>query len=1082
MKILELRLKNLNSLYGEWVIDFTHSDYMEQGIFALTGPTGAGKSTILDAMCLALYGMTPRLGKITKSSNEIMSRQAGECYAEVVFESQAGRYRCHWEHRKARKSPDGKLQEPEHQIAHAETGELIESKKSLIQGVIEEKTGMDFDRFTRSMLLAQGGFDSFLKAGSEEKSKILEQITGTVIYTDISLKVHERQKEEKDRLALLKAEMSGVVLLSKEEEQHLQDIKLSQEQEQAVLKNTLNADQQALLVCQSLTSLQRECEHFSKQHQDGLVQQQEFAPYRVQLNLAEKASLLESKFVSLTSLRTQLTALSQEQHHLLQKRPSVIERVQQFQAQWQGANSALSSVKEQLQIQQPLLKQVRELDVQIQTMQKSVSERRSQVQSTNEQIRSLQQQLHGFDEQHSQIKNLLDEAKAQLQDRHNDGTLASQLGQFELLYEQWRSSKQDSAQRQVTLDALTNQLRETRHHAEELDAKYRDSKNTELELQQKIEALGFEQQLLLDGKLPREYETELETLQKERFYLSTIATLEQHRQKLMDGEACPLCGSLEHPFATGNVPFSDDLDEREQALRMRLQTIRLLEEQKVQLQQHLQQLHQQTTEHERNLDAVKMRIQQLETQLADNRDLLDVYVARITQHAKAFIDAVAPWQLIDLNQNVRSALEALKERSNIWQVVSDNVINLQLHLDKLVSEVLQHRATLEAKQSHFEEQSNQLDTIQLELSSVIQTRQSLFQDKSPEQEELRLQQVIQHCELTECNSRQSFDRERSDLTKLEAQLESIVERLQQTQPNLELAESEWQSVLPAHGFEHETAFLNARLSEQDKQQLQTKMLEIEKGIQHAQAMLNDRKARYQELLQQRVDGRHESDLNIAIDASQKKLQELNQSIAQTVLKLELQQDNLRRLASQQRAFESQQKEVSKWERLHSLIGSADGKKFRNFAQGLTFELMVSHANRQLEKMTDRYLLIRDQQEPLALNVIDNYQAADIRSTKNLSGGESFIISLSLALGLSSMSSRNVRVDSLFLDEGFGTLDEDALQVALDTLSALHGENKLIGIISHVAALKDRITTQIQIQPRNGGRSTLKGPGCLNINQ
>ena len=138
--------------------------------------------------------------------------------------------------------------------------------------------------------------------------------------------------------------------------------------------------------------------------------------------------------------------------------------------------------------------------------------------------------------------------------------------------------------------------------------------------------------------------------------------------------------------------------------------------------------------------------------------------------------------------------------------------------------------------------------------------------------------------------------------------------------------------------------------------------------------------------------------------------------------------------------------------------------------------MVSHANRQLEKMSDRYLLIRDVEQPLELNVVDNYQAGEIRSTKNLSGGESFIVSLSLALGLSKMASRKVRVDSLFLDEGFGTLDEDALESALETLSGLQQDGKLIGIISHVPALKERISTQINIIPDTGGKSVIKAPG------
>ena len=131
-------------------------------------------------------------------------------------------------------------------------------------------------------------------------------------------------------------------------------------------------------------------------------------------------------------------------------------------------------------------------------------------------------------------------------------------------------------------------------------------------------------------------------------------------------------------------------------------------------------------------------------------------------------------------------------------------------------------------------------------------------------------------------------------------------------------------------------------------------------------------------------------------------------------------------------------------------------------------------------MSDRYILVRDGVEPLELNVIDNYQAGEIRSTKNLSGGESFIASLALSLGLSSMASRNVRVDSLFLDEGFGTLDEDALETALETLSGLQQDGKLIGIISHVPALKERIGTQIQVESGSSGRSCLSGPGCRRV--
>jgi len=186
MRILRVRLQNLNSLVGEWEIDFTHAAFTADGIFAITGPTGAGKTTVLDAICLALYGSTPRLGRITAGGNEIMSRQTGECFAEVTFETQSGSYRCHWSQRRARGRVDGNLQAPRHEIADAVSGAILETMLLAVGRRVEAVTGMDFDRFTRSMLLAQGGFAAFLQAAADERAPILEQITGTEIYSRIS--------------------------------------------------------------------------------------------------------------------------------------------------------------------------------------------------------------------------------------------------------------------------------------------------------------------------------------------------------------------------------------------------------------------------------------------------------------------------------------------------------------------------------------------------------------------------------------------------------------------------------------------------------------------------------------------------------------------------------------------------------------------------------------------------------------------------------------------------------------------------------------------------------------------------------
>lgn len=200
----------------------------------MTGPTGAGKSTILDAICLALYGSTPRLGKITQSSNEMMSRSTGECFAEVLFESQAGLFRCHWSQHRARRKSSGDLQQPKHEIADGvEDGRIIEHQLRAVQAAVEKITGMDFGRSTRSILLAQGDFDSFLNAEVEKKSKILEQITGTEIYTAISQIVHKKQRTERENLRVLQAEISGIQILELEE---VHEIRLDLDEKQDLKK------------------------------------------------------------------------------------------------------------------------------------------------------------------------------------------------------------------------------------------------------------------------------------------------------------------------------------------------------------------------------------------------------------------------------------------------------------------------------------------------------------------------------------------------------------------------------------------------------------------------------------------------------------------------------------------------------------------------------------------------------------------------------------------------------------------------------------------------------------------------------
>jgi exonuclease SbcC len=318
-------------------------------------------------------------------------------------------------------------------------------------------------------------------------------------------------------------------------------------------------------------------------------------------------------------------------------------------------------------------------------------------------------------------------------------------------------------------------------------------------------------------------------------------------------------------------------------------------------------------------------------------------------------------------------------------------------------------------------------------------------------------------QLTE--SRQSVSLAREKWQTLERNKQEIQDQLAESEPVFSEA-------MTAAGFDNETAYLSARLDETEQTRLEARADELKHRHTHL-ATLEAEKTR---LLQGERAQKHAETSPEEYAALAEACNELLQQIGTFKSRMEQNQKAVELHQSKLGEIEKQQLECARWNMLHELIGSADGKKFRNFAQGLTFELMVSHANQQLSKMSDRYLLVRDKQQPLDLNVIDNYQAGEERPVKNLSGGESFIVSLSLALGLSHMASKTIRVDSLFLDEGFGTLDEDALETALEALAELKQDGKLIGVISHVGALKERIGTQINVETTSGGRSRLAGTG------
>lgn len=1220
MKILKLRFKNLNSLHGEWSIDFSSPQYVSDGIFAITGPTGAGKSTILDAICLALYGRTPRLKQISQKSNEIMSRQTGECFSKVTFETKEGKFICTWSQAKARKKTDGNLLDSKHEIADDDTGKVIETKKRDVAKAIEDRTGMDFDRFTRSILLAQGGFAAFLQASPDDRAPILEDITGTEIYTEISKKVHEIQKSQKEKLEILKAETSGIQILEEDEETRLCEELKEKQNSETDLSSQNKQTSEAIIWHKTIKALEEELALLEKEASEISSELENFKQSREKLAKALIAAELDGEHGTLMSLRQQqkkdIEALSLSEKLIPEKEGMLAIRVGELNK----TEEVLSGLKENLKNESEIIKKVRTLDLQIKENEKQlnsvsleikaiqdlIAANKSMKNGADAKIASAQENLArnnlyisenscdselvtGFTGIKEKIKNLktslskkdsltADLKKAEKQIESSSSALKLQEKQFETSKTALEKSQADSKrisgsinevlqgkelkkirdendllkERQRNLDSLSKLSESIKNDAKNLS----EAETVKADLNKKIKDTLSETNALAEKR--KNQEREIALIEDKVSLLNRIRDLESERQRLEDGKPCPLCGSPDHPFAKGNIPekgeAEEELSKAKTALKATDSTIsslnitkaglqkdlehsekrfleleKSIEQNKAEFLEHLQKLgiteretlsdesiskyQSLTRESISSLSAVIEKAEKLEDELkaaliqeksaekayAESEKNLDRLKSKKAEAAsdsertrKDLSDTeqtcaeirnnlLSETTAYGFNKISYSELDkvsaSLEKRLASWLNNQKQKIETEKLINEISNELNALNTQFEAYEANLKNRQSSHTEIEAALHELKTSRIDIYGTKNPDQEERRLGLLVVGSEADLEKARLARDEAARNHHELTTRILSLKENIEKRGNDLNQLESDFVKRLEQSCFDGESDYLEKRLSKEERDRLVSDAKKLDTKNAEIIARRKDRLEKLEQERERKATEKTLEELSEEHDSVSKALNSLVQEMG--AIKQRLADNESARLKHKEKLvlIEKQKTECSRWDDLHDLIGSADGKKFRNFAQGLTFEIMVSHANRQLGKMTDRYLLIRDDIQPLELNVVDNYQAGEIRSTKNLSGGESFIVSLSLALGLSHMASRKVRVDSLFLDEGFGTLDEEALETALETLSSLQQDGKLIGVISHVSALKERISTRINVQPISGGKSQISGPGC-----
>ncbi len=1092
MKILELRLSNLNSLTGEWVIDFTHPHYRSDGIFLISGPTGAGKTTIFDAVCLALYGTTPRLGRITKGTNEIMSRQRNACYAEVLFETKQGRYRCTWSQQR-NKSGNG-LGEAKHEISDAGSGKILESKKRRVLEVIEQKTGMDFERFRRSILLAQGNFDSLLRADTEQKSRILEQITGTEIYTKISQRVHERVRGERERLDAMNSEIKEITLLDDDDERELRERVERLQGVEAGKHTALDAKERERAWLAGIENLSAEIGELDSQERALAQEHTEFADERKRLEGALRAGRLESKYTAIATIRAEQERDREQHQSSTELQESTAQATGKQSAQAREAEKILDRARAALAGQKPVLQQVRGADTDIANQKKHIETLRGSLDGIKQRQTDARARVEEIELQLGTERKNLDDALQYIQEHSADQHLIDEFTGIEkqcgIVLQAQDVLREAEAARQQAADAIANSR-------EAVAAGISALQEAQAEVDgytEKIAAREQEMGGLLGGKLLREHQERKESLLREMGLARTIAAMEEERKRLVDGKACPLCGSTTHPYAAGNIPEISAQEQEIETITALVDSVQAITAECSQLQNSLQtagkraaaqegellRLREKQKSAEENAEIYAQGVREKEAALLQARRALGQQLRPLGGGVAPAAGESAAANGDALNQaGIDKILTALRGRRDDWKQQQQQAGEIRERIVKLESTLEHARTAVKEIGQSVTEQHGLLGAEQKKYELMQSQRREIFADKDPDEEEKRLESAVHAAEQAHTAARETYGQTAKELHALEEGIKSLEQQMGERTTELDTLEKEFAGLLRDRGFDGMPQFLSARLPGDEIEKLSARAKELDDGTTNLKARYTDRRERLHKEQKRQLTDASLEDLQAHIAQLKTEAEQAHQEIAAAALVLEKNASAREQSESKRAAIEKQQQEHTQWERLHALIGSADGKKYRSFAQGLTFKLLTIHANRQLARITDRYLLMHAETggTALDLNVVDNYQGGDIRSTSNLSGGESFLVSLALALGLSKMSSSHVQVDSLFLDEGFGTLDQDTLETALSALGELQQEGRIIGVISHIPILQERIATQINIRPISGGRSVITGPGC-----
>ncbi len=1165
MKIHNLKFENINSLKGKWEIDFDNPELTRENIFLITGKTGSGKSSIFDAITLALYGETSRQGKITGTTNELMNKHSGECSSQVTFSVKDKKYIATFSQHRSRNLANGNLQIQRTTLTDISTNKVLNNSPSTIAPETEKLIGLNFNQFSKTVMLAQGSFDLFLKASKDEKASILEQITGTQIYSEISKKVYEHHKNEKQILDNLKQQLGDIELLSDE------DIKYRNNQIKEFEENIFNINKEIKTLesiinyYSKLNDLKLKEESLSKLNNDLEDQKASHIQQVSKIDNYNKVINIIAQNNELIKCEEETKDTETEEQELITKEKKNKDLQKKLLANKDELNKNKKNEEDNLDKLNSIIKQVRTLDNDINTKTSNleitnnnlknnksqidkliiaISENSTKVKDKQTKLATLEsyvkehEYLNKYDNnQESILDNLESYIKLNTKKNETEESLSREKDNSNLLIDKYNNQKDCFDKIDKELTALNTELNSFEFGYEEITdlisvkANYISQLNTSLTNykqyydNEKSLTEKNNQESLLEVELEN-YQDKLKAQQKIIDLQKEIVGLKSYAHLLTDGTPCPLCGSKEHPqIAEGDTSelekaqkVHDDLAEETNEvltqisnLTTEISTILIQQDQiKNSLTNDLikeiypidtykneiiNMLNSLNAEVE-SLTKSQTRIKELNKAISEKNPTYNDYQTnlKIAETNKTNNEkAIKSYEKTIENYNseiktIKALLDdfiiskSYKELNTLFNEYNDNNKTIRI----LKEEIIELQKTIEKDDKAHKEIENLVNsikenkiTLENDIKELNASRVKLFEEKDCdielENQNRILKEINQKIDINEAELAPIND----SIIKLSENIKHKQERIIKLNETLSNLKSELDSALKSNDIDSVETALSYNLDNEEKLSLETSIKSYENKEIEYKALLKDINSEKTDLESKKVE--------ISDETAKEKQNELqnnrDESIKQkTIIEQELKANEVNRdkIKEKEALITHQQTKVNKWEILYTAIGSSDGKKFKEIAQGITLDYLILNTNQKLIELFPRYELFRIQNEinatSLELGVIDKYSAAIKRPVSNLSGGESFIISFSLALGLSDLLNKKVSIETLFLDEGFGTLDEETLTQALEAIDNLSKTGKVIGIISHVSLLHDRIRSQIQVQENGDSTSSLSGPG------